>query len=141
MRNHDLPSYLGRAQSAIHDVKTLMISDNPNKRITKLHNMCMLHVLHGLHKDFESVCNHIRTNSTIPTLDELMGCLLQIPYLETTSGIGSSTNSESSAFVVGMEAVDVGGEVMVPKATDLQHRDHNVPIVNAWDTPMKSATT
>lgn len=57
---------------------TLMISDGL-KMIAKLDNMSMVHFLHGLHKDFESVHNQFLINPTIPTSNKLMGNLLRIP--------------------------------------------------------------
>lgn len=92
----NLPSYCSRVQSAIGALKTLIISDD--QKIRKLDNVCMVYVLHDLHKEFEFVHNQILMNPSVSTSEEFMGRLLRIPFQETISGIGSSTGGESSAF-------------------------------------------
>ena len=93
----NLPSYCSRVQSAIGALKTLIISDD--QKIRKLDNVCMVYVLHDLHKEFEFVHNQILMNPSVSTSEEFMGRLLRIPFQETISGIGSSTGGESSNLV------------------------------------------
>ena len=93
MTENDLPTYLTKSQSTIDEVKLLMTGDNMEN---KLDNMCMVFVLHGLHKDLESVRNQILTNHSVPTVENLMDRLLRVPPSETM--IGSSSSFESSAF-------------------------------------------
>ena len=95
MTNNDLPTYLTMAQSTIDEVKLLLTG---NDMENKVDNMCMVFVLHGLHKDLESVRNQILTNPSVPTVENLMDRLLRVPPSETMTGTSSFSGSESSVF-------------------------------------------
>lgn len=70
--NQDLPSYLDRAQSAIDEVKLFLTGDDYTKMVSNLDNMCMVFILHGLHRDFEYVWNQVLSNSSVPTAKQLI---------------------------------------------------------------------
>lgn len=57
MTDHDLSSDLNRAQSTVEELKLMSVSDDLQKVFSKLENMFMVFVLHGIHNDFESVWN------------------------------------------------------------------------------------
>lgn len=82
MQDHDLTSYLNKAQSTIHQVKMHLTSDDSNKVLEKLDQMYMVFVLHGLHKDFDNVKNQVLTNPNIPTVDELIDRLFRVPLTD-----------------------------------------------------------
>lgn len=98
MTDHDLPAYLNKAQSTIEEVKMILTSDDLQNTQSKVDNMCMVFVLHGLHKDMESVRNQILTNPSVPTTVDLIDRLLRVPSPETTLGVGLQSGSESSAL-------------------------------------------
>ena len=52
MTDHDLPSYLNKAQSTIEEIKLILTNDNIQKTRDKLDNMYMVFVLDGLHKNW-----------------------------------------------------------------------------------------
>ncbi|XP_074590740.1 uncharacterized protein LOC141846603 [Curcuma longa] len=79
MQDHDLTSYLNKAQSTIHQVKMHLTYSDTNKVLEKLDQMYMVFVLHGLHKDFDNVKNQVLTNPNIPTVDELIDRLFRVP--------------------------------------------------------------
>ncbi|KAG6501800.1 hypothetical protein ZIOFF_041684 [Zingiber officinale] len=82
MQDHDLTSYLNKAQSTIHQVKMHLTYSDPNKVLEKLDQMYMVFVLHGLHKNFDSVKNQVLTNPNIPTVDELIDRLVRVPLTD-----------------------------------------------------------
>jgi len=55
MVDDDISSYVNRAQSEIDEYKSLVTSDQVSKMVEKIDNVCMLYILHELHKNFESV--------------------------------------------------------------------------------------
>jgi len=55
IEDHDLVSYLNKAQSTIQQMKTMLTDNDLQKVIDKIDQMRMVFVLHGLHKDFENV--------------------------------------------------------------------------------------
>ena len=65
MMENDLPTYLTKAQSTIDEVKLLLTG---NDMENKIDNKCMVFILHGLHKNLESVRNQILTNHSVPTV-------------------------------------------------------------------------
>lgn len=82
MQDHDLTSYLNKAQSTIHQVKMHLTYSDPSKVLEKLDQMYMVFVLHGLHKNFDSVKNQVLTNPNIPTVDELIDRLVRVPLTD-----------------------------------------------------------
>lgn len=71
MTNQDLPSYLDRAQFAIDEVKLFLTGDDYTKMVNNL-DICMVFILHGLHRDFEYVWNQVLSNSSVPTAKQLI---------------------------------------------------------------------
>ena len=70
--------------------------------------MYMVFVLHGLHKDLESVRNQVSTNPNIPSVQELIDRLLQVPPPEASSAFGSQIDSESLVLV--FNSTEHGGQ-------------------------------
>ncbi|XP_057422899.1 uncharacterized protein LOC130716883 isoform X3 [Lotus japonicus] len=94
MTDTDLPSYLKKAQSLCDEVKLMLEKDDVKEMKKKIDNLLMVLVLHGLHKDYESIRNQTLTNPGIPTVAELIGRLIRVPPPE----IDSHTASESSVL-------------------------------------------
>ena len=107
MTDLDLPSYLNKAQSICEEIKLQLVNDDVQKMSDKLDNMLMVFVLHGLHKDFESVRNQTLTNSDIPTVEDLISRLLRVPSPIVSIGDDSQTDSVSSIFI--SNSTDRGG--------------------------------
>lgn len=99
MTDLNLPSYLNKAQSTIVELKSMLVNDDLKKVLEKLDNMFMVFVLHGLHKDLESVRNQTLTNPNIPTAEELINRLLRVPSSATSARLESHTASDSSALI------------------------------------------
>ena len=99
MTDHDLPSYLNKAQSTIEEIKLILTGDNLQSMLDKLDNLYMVFVLHGLHRDFESVRNQILTNAAVPKVEDLINRLMRVPSPTTTFGSSSQAISDSSAFI------------------------------------------
>ncbi|KAI5398191.1 hypothetical protein KIW84_063832 [Lathyrus oleraceus] len=95
MNDQDLSEYLTSAQSTIDGLKLMLISDDITKILGKLDNMFMLFVLHGLSKEYSSVKEQVLTNTTIPTVEELIDRLVRI----SLPSDDTHTTHESSAFV------------------------------------------
>lgn len=55
MFNLDLSAYLNKAQSVCEETKLMILNQDVKMMAAKLDNMLMVFVLHGLHKEFESV--------------------------------------------------------------------------------------
>lgn len=65
MNDLDLLENLTRAQSTIDDLKLMLVSDDITKVLSKLDNMFMLFVLHGLSKEYSLVKDRALTNTTL----------------------------------------------------------------------------
>lgn len=90
MTDHNLPNYLNKAQSTIDTIKKILRTNDLQKVLDKLDN------LPGL----RSPCPPQRflTHPDFPTMENLINHLLQVPSLDASSGIGSSTDSEPLDF-------------------------------------------
>lgn len=59
----------------------MMVSDNIMKILGRLNNMFMVFVLHDLSKEYSSVKGQALTNTTIPTVEELIDRLIRVMTL------------------------------------------------------------
>ena len=82
----------------VSEFKLLVTNDDSKKMIEKLDNVCMIYVLHGLHKNYESVRSQILTAPDIPSTEKLIDRLIRLPSQEGTKVNGPQTGVESSAF-------------------------------------------
>ncbi|CAH9069278.1 unnamed protein product [Cuscuta europaea] len=99
MSDHDLPSYVNKAQFIVEEVKVMLSETDLPKVFDKIDKMCMVFVLHRLHRDFDSVRNQILTNPNIPTAEDLIGRLLRVPAPSGIESVGPHVDSEFSALV------------------------------------------
>ncbi|KAK2454629.1 VPS35 endosomal protein sorting factor [Trifolium repens] len=78
MTDNDLSEYLARAQSTIDGLKLMLVSDDPKKVLEKLDNMFMVFILHGLPREYGAVRDQALTNTTIPTVENLIDRLTRV---------------------------------------------------------------
>lgn len=71
------------------------ISDDITKTLEKLDNMFIMFVLHGFPKEYSLVKYQALTNTTIPTVEELIVHLVRVSLQSDNTHIAL----ESSAFV------------------------------------------
>ncbi|GAU10062.1 hypothetical protein TSUD_423020, partial [Trifolium subterraneum] len=95
MTDHDLSKYLARAQSTIDGLKLMLVNDDPKKVLEKLDNMFMVFILHGLPREYGAVRDQALTNTTIPTVEELIDRLTRV----SLPSDDTKTAPESSAFI------------------------------------------
>lgn len=99
MTEDNIMSYANRAQSAVNEFKTLMTDKDPKKMIEKLDNVCMIFVLHGLQKNYESVRSQVLAAPDIPSTESLITRLVRLHSSEGPEMNESKVGIESSAFV------------------------------------------
>ncbi|KAK2418425.1 putative mitochondrial protein [Trifolium repens] len=95
MTDNDLSEYLARAQSTIDGLKLMLVSDDPKKVLEKLDNMFMVFILHGLPREYGAVRDQALTNTTIPTVENLIDRLTRV----SLPSDDTNTAPESSAFI------------------------------------------
>ena len=105
MTDNDLSEYLARAQSTIDGLKLMLVDDDLKKLLEKLDNMFMVFILHGLPKEYAAIRDQALTNTSIPTVEELIDRLTQV----SLPGDGTQTNPESSALISNSSDRSSGG--------------------------------
>lgn len=98
MSDNNIKPYVNQAQTVVNELKLLVTSDDTKKMIEKLDNVCMINVLHGLHKNYEPVQSHFLISLKIPSIKNLINRLIRLPSREGTRVNASQTGDESSAF-------------------------------------------
>ncbi|GAU20878.1 hypothetical protein TSUD_120700 [Trifolium subterraneum] len=56
----------------------MLVNDDPKKVLEKLDNMFMVLILHGLPREYGAVRDQALTNTTIPTVEELIDRLTRV---------------------------------------------------------------
>lgn len=85
MTINDFHFYVIQAQPIVDELKLMLVFDDLQQVLNKLDNMFMIFILHNLHKAYGSVWDRTLTNPSIPTVGELINCLIQIPPLGVDS--------------------------------------------------------
>jgi len=96
--DHDMISFVSKAQSVVEKLKTYMQADTLEEIKNKCDNLLKMLVLQGMHPDYEHVRHQILTDQELPSMENLFIRLLQAPFAKPGGKRMRSTKDACHSF-------------------------------------------